>query len=148
MTSQLNLTRGTYRSAEVFRALVDAGWSQRRISGSHYIFSRAGCRSLPVAVHGGKLRRDVVQNVILPPPTMASVPRREGGAGRRVRRRASASAQSAWKQVKGTRLRLQPSKQSNCWRWLRWLQWCLPIATSLEAQSKSWTEMLQMGGSL
>ena len=64
MTSQLNLTRGTYRSAEVFRALVDAGWSQRRISGSHYIFSRAGCRSLPVAVHGGKLRRDVVQNVM------------------------------------------------------------------------------------
>ena len=64
MASQLNLARGTYRSVDVFRALVDAGWSQRRISGSHHIFSRAGCRSLAVAVHGGKLRRDVVQNVM------------------------------------------------------------------------------------
>tara|TARA_B110001452_G_C15235173_1_gene427677 strand:- start:201 stop:3449 length:3249 start_codon:yes stop_codon:yes gene_type:complete len=63
-SATLNLERGTFRAAEVFRALVDAGWSQRRISGSHHIFSRAGCPSLPVAVHGGKLRRDVVLNVM------------------------------------------------------------------------------------
>ena len=60
----LNLERGTFRAVDVFRTLVDHGWTQRRISGSHHIFSRDGCRSLPVAVHGGKLRRDVVQNVM------------------------------------------------------------------------------------
>ena len=47
MASQLNLARGTYRSTDVFRALVDAGWSQRRISGSHHIFSRAAPSPTP-----------------------------------------------------------------------------------------------------
>ena len=58
------LSRGSYRASDVFRALHEAGWAESRISGSHHIFSRAGCRCLPIAVHGGRLRRDVVQYVM------------------------------------------------------------------------------------
>ena len=55
--------RGTHRAQDVFRRLTAAGWTNVRISGSHHIFTRGG-RCLPVAVHSGKLRRDVVRHVL------------------------------------------------------------------------------------
>jgi predicted RNA binding protein YcfA (HicA-like mRNA interferase family) len=54
-----HLSRGEYRVTGVFKALTDIGWRHDRISGSHHVFTRAGCSCLPVAVHGGKVRRDV-----------------------------------------------------------------------------------------
>ena len=60
---ELELSRGTHRASVVFKALTDAGWNADRVSGSHHIFTRAGSTCLPVAVHGGKLRRDVLQHI-------------------------------------------------------------------------------------
>lgn len=59
----MELTRGTYRAASIFKTLAEAGWKEMRVSGSHHIFTRAGCSCLPVAVHSGKLRRDVVAHI-------------------------------------------------------------------------------------
>jgi predicted RNA binding protein YcfA (HicA-like mRNA interferase family) len=56
--------RGTQRAADVFKALDKAGWTMARIAGSHRIFTKAGRRCLPIAVHNGMLRRDVVRAVI------------------------------------------------------------------------------------
>ena len=73
---KITVSRGTYRAVDIFKALGAAGWVESRISGSHHIFTRAGHRCLPVAVHGGKLRRDVVQHVLrhasMPAPTFAT----------------------------------------------------------------------------
>ena len=59
-----SVSRGDYRAQEIFQRLVEAGWQTARISGSHHIFTKPGQRSLPVAVHGGKLRCDVVRHVL------------------------------------------------------------------------------------
>ena len=58
------LSRGETRASAVFSRLRDAGWREDRVSGSHHIFKRAGRACLPVAVHGGKLRRDVVRHIL------------------------------------------------------------------------------------
>lgn len=34
------------------KLLVEAGWQLDRISGSHHIMIKEGCRSIPVPVHG------------------------------------------------------------------------------------------------
>ncbi len=44
------------RFAEVKRMLESAGWQMDRVAGSHHIFVKAGHRSFPVPVHGGKVK--------------------------------------------------------------------------------------------
>lgn len=34
------------------KLLVESGWRLDRISGSHHIMIREGCRSIPIPVHG------------------------------------------------------------------------------------------------
>lgn len=58
------LSRGECRAIHVFKALTDIGWRQDRVSGSHHIFTRAGCSCIPVAVHGSKVRRDVAYHIL------------------------------------------------------------------------------------
>ena len=58
------LARGETRAATVFALLRSAGWQEDRVSGSHHIFTRDGRSCIPVAVHGGKLRQDVVRHVL------------------------------------------------------------------------------------
>jgi len=59
----LELSRGTQRAAPVFKALTEAGWTADHVSGSHHIFRQHGHACLAVAVHAGKLRRDVVRHI-------------------------------------------------------------------------------------
>lgn len=58
------LSRGVCRAVNLFKALTEVGWQHDRISGSHHVFTRAGSSCLPVAVHGGKVRRDVAFYVL------------------------------------------------------------------------------------
>ena len=58
------LGSGMVRAVKIFELLVRAGWRHDRISGSHHIFTKDGSSCLPIAVHGGKLRRDVVRHVL------------------------------------------------------------------------------------
>jgi len=37
---------------ELKKVLTDAGWQLHRISGSHHIMIKDGCRSIPIPVHG------------------------------------------------------------------------------------------------
>ena len=54
------LTRqGEVRATHIFQHLESLGWRCARISGSHHIFTRAGHKCLPVALHGAKLSRAV-----------------------------------------------------------------------------------------
>jgi predicted RNA binding protein YcfA (HicA-like mRNA interferase family) len=58
------LSRGDCRAARLFKALTEVGWHHDRISGSHHVFTRDGSSCLPVAVHGGKVRRDVAYHIL------------------------------------------------------------------------------------
>jgi len=42
----------TMTGKQLKKLLVEAGWQLDRISGSHHIMIREGCRSIPVPVHG------------------------------------------------------------------------------------------------
>jgi predicted RNA binding protein YcfA (HicA-like mRNA interferase family) len=37
---------------QVMEKLKQNGWTQMRINGSHHVFAKAGCRPIPVPVHG------------------------------------------------------------------------------------------------
>jgi len=39
---------------EIMKILKDNGWELVRVSGSHHVFEKFGCRSLPVPLHGNK----------------------------------------------------------------------------------------------
>ena len=47
----------------VRKMLEEAGWSLDRIGGSHHTFVKAGQRSLPIPVHGGKVDPIYVRQV-------------------------------------------------------------------------------------
>jgi predicted RNA binding protein YcfA (HicA-like mRNA interferase family) len=52
------------RSQDFFQQLQQAGYVCKRVSGSHFIFSRDGRRTFPVAVHDHDVREDVVREVL------------------------------------------------------------------------------------
>ena len=52
----------TMTGKQLKKLLVEAGWQLDRISGSHHIMIREGCRSIPVPVHGST---DPLVNAIL-----------------------------------------------------------------------------------
>ena len=39
---------------EIMKILKENGWVLDRITGSHYIFEKDGCRPIPVPVHSNK----------------------------------------------------------------------------------------------
>ena len=39
---------------EIMKILKANGWELNRITGSHHIFEKDGCRPVPVPVHGNK----------------------------------------------------------------------------------------------
>ena len=47
------------------KLLEDAGWQLDRISGSHHIMIKDGCRSVPVPIHGKADLPKGLVNVIL-----------------------------------------------------------------------------------
>ncbi len=43
------------RKPNFLKIMADHGWRFVRVSGSHFLHVKAGCRSIPVVVHGGKV---------------------------------------------------------------------------------------------
>ena len=41
------------KSRDLIKILKENGWVLERIKGSHHIFTKSGCRSVPVPVHKG-----------------------------------------------------------------------------------------------
>jgi predicted RNA binding protein YcfA (HicA-like mRNA interferase family) len=39
---------------EVMKKLQENGWTLNRTNGSHHVFTKKGCRSVPVPLHGDK----------------------------------------------------------------------------------------------
>jgi predicted RNA binding protein YcfA (HicA-like mRNA interferase family) len=51
------------RFAEVRKLLENAGWTLKRIAGSHHVFTKPGCRPYPVPVHRGKVAGVYVKEI-------------------------------------------------------------------------------------
>jgi predicted RNA binding protein YcfA (HicA-like mRNA interferase family) len=43
---------------EVMKKLQENGWTLNRTNGSHYVFTKKGCRPIPVPLHGNKATRE------------------------------------------------------------------------------------------
>ena len=52
------------RALDLFKILEAEGWQQHRVTGSHFIFRKPNCRSIPVAVHDNKVRPALARLVL------------------------------------------------------------------------------------
>jgi predicted RNA binding protein YcfA (HicA-like mRNA interferase family) len=54
---------GDMRFPEVRKMLEAKGYFLKRVTGSHHIFKKHGCRSLPIPVHNGKVHPAYVRMI-------------------------------------------------------------------------------------